>query len=415
MSIRWDEDDPSNPSGAQRGKLGLGSNGQFRSHKFWLPLALTTMYGDACDRVPGSSPSRPLPACRGRLRFEMKRRRRAEHWPRWLVATILVGTGWGLTACSSSRAMPPANRMAPAAEPATSPGLVAVPTGAVTPVGPRAEGVAVDPSTGVVAVGREDGVVLMDEAGHVLANVDLASGPRHVGLVAPGGPFIVPEEGSHQIALVEEPSGHVSALVRVGVNPHDIVVAADRVFVGNEGSNTMSVVHQDRVLATLPVVTQPGGLAVVGPYVAVVGVRSRRLELIDAQTLHRVASVPVEKGPSHVAAAGSRLYVVDTGGTHVRVFETRPRLHQIGSLTVPPSPLGVAVDTRQDVLWVSCTSGNRLVELSLKANLPKIAAMFPTVRQPNTVAVDPVTNTVFVAGEQAGVLQILHPSASSGG
>ena len=98
------------------------------------------------------------------------------------------------------------------------------------------------------------------------------------------------------------------------------------------------------MIGTVPVAEQPGGLTAVGSDVAVVSVRARRLQLFDAASLHLVASVPIQGGPSHVAAFGTELYVVDTGGTHVRVFDTVPRLHLVGSVSVPRSPLGVAVD-----------------------------------------------------------------------
>ncbi|MGH3579272.1 MAG: YncE family protein, partial [Mycobacterium sp.] len=291
--------------------------------------------------------------------------------------------------------------------------LTTVPAGMVVPVGPGAEGVAVDPTTGVVAVGRTGGAVLFDETGRSLASVSLDSGPRHVALVAPGGPFIVPEEGSRRIALVDEPSGTVSALIPTGRNPHDVAVVGDRIFIGNEGSNTVTVVHQGTVIATLPAVTQPGGLAAIGSAVAVVGVRSRRLELIDAASLRSVASAPVEKGPSHVAAAVNRLYVVDTGGTQVRVFATRPRLRQIANVDVPRSPLGMAMDARQNRLWITSTATNQLVELAVAGNSMRIVGTFPTVRQPNTVAVDQVDGTVFVIGERPGLMQIIKPPSNS--
>ena len=98
---------------------------------------------------------------------------------------------------------------------------------------------------------------------------------------------------------------------------------------------------------------------------------------------------------------------MDTGGTDVQVFDTVPRLHPVGSVTVPRSPLGVAVDPVRGRLWITCTAANRLVELSLTRPLPRVVGQWPTVRQPNTVAVDPRTDTVFVVGVYPGQLQIV--------
>jgi DNA-binding beta-propeller fold protein YncE len=291
-----------------------------------------------------------------------------------------------------------------------SPPLRATPAGTVVSAGPAAQGVTVDPSTGVVAVGQVGGADLFDESGRHLVAVHLPSAPRHIGLLAPGGPFLVPAEASSELALVAEPSGTTSALVATGAMPHDVTVTGGAVFVGNEHDSTLTVVRGAAPIATVPVATQPGGLAVSGPDVAVVAVRARRLQLFDAATFHLVADVPLAGGPSHVAAFGDQLYVVDTGGTHVRVFSRLPHLHQIGSVTVPASPLGMAVDVVHSRLWITCTAGNRLVELSLGGSLPRLVANLSTVREPDTVAVDAVSGTVFVVGVRPGTLQIVHPA-----
>ena len=272
---------------------------------------------------------------------------------------------------------PPTTRLPRAAEPAISPLLTSTPVGTIVAAGPQAEGVAVDPSTGIVAVGQSAGADLFDESGNHLAAVHLPSAPRHIALAAPGGPILVPAEASSEVGFVDEPSGSVAALVPTGRMPHDLVAVGGTVFVGNEHDNTMTVIRQVRVVATVPVAEQPGGLATTGADVAVVSVRARRLQLFDATTLHQVASVAIPGGPSHVAAFGTELYVVDTGGTHVRVFDTVPRLHLVGSVSVPRSPLGMAVDEIRSHLWITCTATNRLVELSLDRPLPRIIGQWP--------------------------------------
>ena len=268
---------------------------------------------------------------------------------------------------------------------------------------------AVDATTGVVAVGQVGGADLFDEAGHHLTTVHLPSAPRHIGLLAPGGPFLIPAEASSELASVAEPSGTPITLVPTGAMPHDVVASSGAVFVGNEHDSTLTVIRGAVPVATVPVATQPGGLAVSGPDVAVVAVRARRLQLFDAVSFRLVADVPLAGGPSHVAAFGDQLYVVDTGGTQVRVFSRLPRLHQIGSVTVPASPLGMAVDVVHSRLWITCTATNRLVELSLVGPLPRVVANLPTVREPDTVAVDSVSGSVFVVGVRPGTLQIVHP------
>jgi hypothetical protein len=59
-------------------------------------------------------------------------------------------------------------------------------------------------------------------------------------------------------------------------------------------------------------------------------------------------------------------------------------------------------------LWITCTATNRLVELSLDRPLPRVVGEWPTVRQPDTVAVDDRTDTVMVVGVTPGTLEIIH-------
>ena len=217
-----------------------------------------------------------------------------------VVALALATTACAGGAATSQRggpALPPR-----AAEPAYSPAPSATPVGTVVATGPRPEGVAVDPTTGILAEGQVGGADLYDEAGHHLVSVHLPSAPRHIALAAPGGPFLVPAEASSAVGLVDEPGGAVAALVPTGRMPHDVADADGKVFVGNEHDSTMTVIRGHQVMATVPVAEQPGGLAVVGGDVAVVSVRARRLQLFDATSLRLVASVPVRGGPTHVAA-----------------------------------------------------------------------------------------------------------------
>ena len=50
-----------------------------------------------------------------------------------------------------------------------------------------------------------------------------------------------------------------------------------------------------------------------------------------------------------------------------------------------------------------------MVGLDLGVDPPAFAPRLPTVRQPNTVAVDSATGRLFVTGIDEGVLQIIEP------
>jgi DNA-binding beta-propeller fold protein YncE len=301
----------------------------------------------------------------------------------------------------------------PAAEPAGSPPLDAAPAGRVVAVGSAPEGIVADPVTGVVAVGVRDPdrLVLVDgRDGRVVRRVQLPAAPRHLQLAADGGPVLVPAERADRLARVELPSGQVDS-VPVGVFPHDAAAAAGgRVFVSDERGNTVSVVDGKDV-RRIRTATQPGGVAPVddGRAVAVVSVRERVLEVYDAATLERIGRVPAGVGPTHVVGGGQgRAYVVDTTGDALLLFETRPELRLTRRVALLGSPYGLAVDAVRGRLWTTLTRTNELVELAAGAR-PRVLRSFPAVRQPNTVAVDPRSGRVYVAGRADGVLQLLDP------
>jgi hypothetical protein len=59
-------------------------------------------------------------------------------------------------------------------------------------------------------------------------------------------------------------------------------------------------------------------------------------------------------------------------------------------------------------MWVTLPALNQLVELPADGR-PHVLRRFPTVRQPDTVAVDGRTGRVFVTGRASGELQWIDP------
>ena len=301
-----------------------------------------------------------------------------------------------------------------AAEPERSPPLREPPAGRVIRVGRAPEGVVADPRTGIVAVALRtpDRLALVDgRRGRLLRTVAVPESARHLALVRPGGPVLVPAERAGVLAEVALPRGRLLAATPVGAYPHDAVPAAGRVFVGDENGDTVSVVRGGRRVGRVRVALQPGGLAAAerGTRVAVVAVRERVLELFDARTLRRVGRASAGVGPTHaVSDGGTLLFVVDTDGDGLLLFRTRPRLELVRRVALPGAPYGIAIDRVRRRLWVTLTARNRLVEVTANGR-PRPLRELPTVRQPDTVAVDERTGRVFVTGRVAGTLQLVDP------
>ena len=314
-----------------------------------------------------------------------------------VAACVLVLAGCGSAGVAD---------LPPPAEPARSPALERPPAGRVLAIGEKPEGVAADPRSGVVAVGVSDPAALVLVEGRALRvrrRVPLPAAPRH--LAAVGGRFLVPTERADRYVEVT-PAGAVAADVATGRHPHDVAAVGGRVFVSDERAASLSVIEDGRRTAVVDVATAPGGVSAAGDLVAVVSVRERVLELYDPHTLRRVARAPAGVGPTHVAAAGSWIYVVDTDGGALLVFRTAPELELVRRYPLPGSPYGIAFDPVRRRLWVTLTAANELVELPAHGR-PHAPRRFATVRQPNGVAIDSSTGRVFVTGRAEGVLQAI--------
>jgi DNA-binding beta-propeller fold protein YncE len=72
------------------------------------------------------------------------------------------------------------------------------------------------------------------------------------------------------------------------------------------------------------------------------------------------------------------------------------------------APLGIAADAGRDRVWVTLTATNQLVEIEASER-PRRLRTLPTVRQPNSVAVDERTGRVVVASATDDALQLLDP------
>ena len=245
--------------------------------------------------------------------------------------------------------------------------------------------------------------------------VPLPGAPRHLQLAGPGGPVLVPSEPANELVQVpirDKAQGAEPEISRVGMQPHDAAQIGERIFVGDERADTVTVLERDGAQAgRFRVARQPGGVAPAagGRFAAVVTVRDRLLELFDAKTFRRVAVANAGVGPTHVVSDGdNRLYVTDTAGDALLVFRVEPELELIRRLAMPTSPYGIAIDTRRERLWVTLTGTNRVVKLW--TNGPRTVANLPSVRQPDTIAVDEETGRAFVTGRFDGVVQLLDPA-----
>lgn len=342
------------------------------------------------------------------------------------IACITLTLGAGFAGCGSATI----GELPPAAEPARAPEPTRAPAGEVRRIGGLPEGVVVDPRSHVAAVALRDPDRLRlmplardrKEAARGIRDVPLPGAPRHLSIRSTGTTTqaLVPAETGRRAVVVDLPSGAVRATFPTGDHPHDIApITGDRLAIGDERANTMTIgnAKTGAVERTVPVATQPGGLASLrdGTLLLVVSVRERVVELFDAKTLERRDRIPVGVGPTHVACSpDGPCFVTDTQGDAllvVRVAADGRSLRLSRRVYLDGAPYGIAIDPERTRLWVTLTARNELVELPAHGR-PHVLARLPTVQQADTVAVDTSNGDVVVTGRTHGELQLLRNPAS---
>ncbi|WP_101396226.1 YncE family protein [Phycicoccus duodecadis] len=324
-------------------------------------------------------------------------------------AVLLLGS-LALAGCSAEGAggKPPSSPAKKGAEPADAPTPTVAAAGKVAPAGYAAEGMVFDELTASLVVGarRPDRIVVLDPT--TLAerrSVRVAGTVRHLGLMPPGGVVLVPNEAGDTVSEVDLRTGAVRS-TPVGHVPHDAAgTAAGEVLVADEFSRSMSVVRDGRVVHTFDDLVQPGGVVAAGRLGLVVDVGDYTVSAYDLDRMARVGRVAAGAGPTHaVLAAPTRLAVADTRGGRLRLLSVDP-LREVADFAVGPSPYGLAADPGEGLVWVTLSGSNAVVGVSVAGDDPRIVARYPTVRQPNSVAVAPGSRTVFVSSRTDALVQ----------
>jgi len=101
-----------------------------------------------------------------------------------------------------------------------------------------------------------------------------------------------------------------------------------------------------------------------------------------------------------------RVLVADTRGGRLLVYGVDPLILR-QDYPVRQAPYGLA-GSRQ-LAWVSQTTSNMVIGYDLSTGIPVERVSYPTVQQPNTLALDEASNTLYVvSGSGAGVQVIEH-------
>lgn len=127
---------------------------------------------------------------------------------------------------------------------------------------------------------------------------------------------------------------------------------------------------------------------------------------IDADG-HTRQALRAGKGATTMAADPlGRILVADTRGGQLLVYGVDPLILR-QAYPVPQAPYGLAGS--RELAWVSQTVSNIVIGYDLSTGIPVEKVRYPTVQQPNSLAFDDSSDTLYVvSGSGAGVQVIEH-------
>lgn len=334
---------------------------------------------------------------------------------RWKRAATAVAAGCMLLAGCSSSSDGSSLAVRVPATPAVAPVATTVPAGVVTPVGAAVHAMVLDPRTHVLAAVADPPTRLLLLNADALAaparTVALPAPAAQLVLSAPGGPLLVAVPGA--LLRVDQHTGDV-ATTKVDADVRSAMQLSDgRIAVGT-ANGAVLVLSADGTVAqritglaeTDVLVDTPRGLVALDR-------KQTAVQAVDVGKGTLGESLRAGDGATNaVTDRFGRVLVTDTAGGGLLAFSTGPLLLR-QRFPVPGAPYALAYDPKTDLAWVTLTERNQVVGYDVAGGEPVERYRFPTVTQPDAVAVDANTGAVLVASAAGVGVQRIEPAGGS--
>jgi DNA-binding beta-propeller fold protein YncE len=332
-----------------------------------------------------------------------------------VVAVLVAGTTM-LAGCSSSSSSADDDlQVAPtlvAAAPAVSPVSDLTPQGTVYGVTGAITAIATDPSTQTLAVALQQPAEL-----RLYSLADLHAAPKTVPL--PGvvsdltlakasGPLLAPVPTADQVIEVTLPTA-TTTVVPVADGPTSATMVNGHLLVAQAAHKSLVLLNGDKVTKTISGDVTPQEVVTVGTKAVLLD--RFRSAVFDVDPSGGTVGAGLRAGDgatNEVADNYGDVLVTDTRTGELLVFSADPVLMR-QRFPVAGSPYGIAYDPKRDLAWVTCTKLNQVVGYDVAGGEPVEKYRFSTVRQPNSVAVDPDSGRVIVASADGGGIQVIQP------
>jgi outer membrane protein assembly factor BamB len=352
----------------------------------------------------------------------LRPRKRGEHTVRrWAAGLLLLLT---LVAGCSSKTLDDVRPTIEPAQPAASPPVAQSPAGTVRPLDGRPRAAIFDSRTAQLAMltpGTAPGAaasLAVLGAQQTLPRVTDLPGPATALTGDGGGNVYLSTRGGYFV--VDLSSGKVT---RVGVSDaEDIAFTA----ITRRADDTVVLGTADGTVYTLAAGRRTGGASrpvnrtKIFAHIDSLAAQGNTVAVLDrAQTSVTTVGADGKVGQALRAGQGAtimaadpagRLLVADTRGGQLLVFGVDPLILR-QAYPVPQSPYGLTGS--RGLTWVSQTAANMVIGYDLSTGIPVEKVRYPTVRQPNTLAFDDASGTLYVVSGSGQGVQVIEHAAGS--
>ena len=270
--------------------------------------------------------------------------------------------------------------------------------GTLTIIGPAgaARPVALPAGTTAIAGDGKGAVYATTRGGFV--TVDLATG----GLAAT-------TIDGHDATDFTAVARRVDGRLLVGSAAGAVYVLADQTSSGQTGSDQTSS-GQTRVTAETTIFSRVDAIVTEGETAVVLDRAQTSVTALNQQGAVQQA-LRAGLGATTIAAdPAGRVLVTDTRGGQLLVFSVDPLIQRQG-YPIGESPYAIA--SSNTLVWVSQTAINSVAGYDLGSGIPVEKVRYPTVRQPNSLAFDEVSGTLYVVSGSGDGIQVIRNAAGA--
>jgi sugar lactone lactonase YvrE len=320
-----------------------------------------------------------------------------------------------LAGCSSSPVGGPPPTVAPAGA-AVSPPTTDRPAGVVRPFTGHAAAAVFDAATAsLVVFSPGDG----DAAPRLTVLTAENGEARTVALPGPatalagdgrGHAYLSARGGYYRVDLAP------ATVTRVGITGQDVTDftaiarrADGRLVLGSADGAVFTLSSDTEVAARVNIFARVDSIAARQNTAVVLDRGQTSVTTIDARGDHAAQALRAGEGATTVAVdPAGRVLVADTRGESLLVFSVDPLILR-QRYPVRQAPYGLVGSSR--LAWVSQTAANLVVGYDLATGIPVEKVRYPTVRQPNSLAFDDATSTLYVVSATGDGVQVIEHAA----